>query len=144
MRLSRGGTKFGGIRGGRVKPHLIRCNRWWLYLGGQMNIPKRKKNWGLVAYVCYRVKVIGQAKGYLILVEIQEDRQGICSMNAFNDDDGIRTTYLPATESSSSPLRPKNSIANREASGEEALCVGGVGNDADGADGDTRASKDSE
>lgn len=97
-----------------------------------------------MAYVCYRVKVIGQAKGYLILVEIQEDRQGICSMNAFNDDDGIRTTYLPATESSSSPLRPKNSIANREASGEEALCVGGVGNDADGADGDTRASKDSE
>jgi len=107
--------------------------------------PQAKKiigGWG--AYVCYRVEVIGQTEGYLILVEIQEDRQGIYNMNAINNNDGIRTTYLPATERTSSPLRPKNSIANREASGEEALCVGGVGNDADGADGDTRASKDNE
>jgi hypothetical protein len=109
-----------------------------------MNTPKRKRIGGLGAYVCYQVEVIGQAEGYLILVEIQEDRQGVYNMNAFKNNDGIRTTNSPATESGSSPLRPKNSIANREASGEEALCVGGVGKDADGADGDTRASKDSE
>lgn len=104
----------------------------------------KKNNWGLGAHVCYRAKVIGQAEGRLVLVEIQEDRQGICNMGAFHNNDGIHTPHSPATESSSSPLRPKNSIANREASGEEALWVGGVGNDADGADGDTRASKDSE
>jgi len=55
--------------------------------------PQAKKKWGLGAYVCYRVEVIGQAEGYLILVEIQEDRQGIYNMNAFNNNDGIRTTY---------------------------------------------------
>ncbi len=65
-------------------------------------------------------------------------------MNSFNDNDRIPTTHVPPTDSNSSSRRPKNSIANREASGEEALCVGGVGNDADGANGDTRASKDSE
>jgi hypothetical protein len=57
---------------------------------------------------------------------------------------GKPTTYVPATDSTSPSLRPKNSIANLEASGEEGLWVGGVGNDDDGADGDTRASKDSE
>ena len=54
------------------------------------------------------------------------------------------TTYVPVTDSSSLSLRPKNSIAKRDASGEEGLWVGGVGNEADGADGDTRASKDRE
>jgi hypothetical protein len=50
-------------------------------------------------------------------------------------------THVPVTDSSSLSWRPKNSIGNREASGEEGLWVGGVGNEADGADGDTRASK---
>lgn len=48
------------------------------------------------------------------------------------------------TDNSSLSSRPKNSIAMREASGEEGLWVGGVGSEADGADGDTRASKESE
>jgi hypothetical protein len=78
----------------------------------------------------------------LVLIKIEENRQGICDMNSL--DANKPTVYVPAVDSSSLSLRPKNSIANREASGEEGLWVGGVGNDADGADGDTRASKDSE
>jgi hypothetical protein len=80
----------------------------------------------------------------LVLVEIEEDRQGICDMNFVDTYDHILAIYIPATDSRSFSLSPKNSIANRETSGEEALCVGGVGNDADGADGDTRASSDNE
>jgi len=113
---------------------------WWV----DKNPGAKRKIWGWGAYICYRVEVIGQAEGSLVLIEIKEDRQGICNMNAVSVYDRDPKRYAPATDSRSFSLRPKNSIANREASGEEALCVGGVGNDADGADGDTRASKDSE
>jgi hypothetical protein len=61
-----------------------------------------------------------------------------------HDNEHKSTACVPATASNSLSLRPKNSIASRDASGEAALWVGGVGNDADGADGDTRASNDSE
>jgi hypothetical protein len=80
----------------------------------------------------------------LVLIKVEEDRQGICAMDSLNDNKRKPTTYVPAIDSSSLSLRPKNSIAKRETSGEEGLWVGGVGSDADGADGDTRASKDSE
>jgi hypothetical protein len=80
----------------------------------------------------------------LVLVKIEEDGQGICDRNLLDAYERMATTYVPVTDSSSLSLRPKNSIANREASGEEGLWVGGVGNEADGADGDTRASKDRE
>lgn len=82
----------------------------------------------------------------MVLVKIKEDCQGICDVNVNVVDSYKRkaTKYVPATDSSSLSLRPKNSIANREASGEEGLWVGGVGREADGADGDTRASKDRE
>jgi len=80
----------------------------------------------------------------LVLIKIEEDGQGIYDRNLFDAYECMATTYVPVTDSSSVSLRPKNSIANREASGEEGLWVGGVGNEADGADGDTRASKDRE
>lgn len=64
-------------------------------------------------------------------------------MKSWDDDERKPTAYVPATDNNSLSLRPKNSIADRETSGEDGLWVGGVGNDADGADGDTRASKDS-
>jgi hypothetical protein len=80
----------------------------------------------------------------LVLIEIEEDGQGIYDMNFLDAYERKATTYVPVTDRSSLSLRPKNSIANREASGEEGLWVGGVGNEADGADGDTRASKDRE
>jgi hypothetical protein len=80
----------------------------------------------------------------LVLIKIEEDGQGICDMKFLDAYKRKATTYAPVTDSSSPSLRPKNSIANREASGEDGLWVGGVGNEADGADGDTRASKDRE
>lgn len=80
----------------------------------------------------------------MVLIKIEEDGQGICDRNLLDAYERKATTYVPVTDSSSLSLRPKNSIANREASGEEGLWVGGVGNEADGADGDTRASKDRE
>lgn len=80
----------------------------------------------------------------MVLIEVEEDGQGICEINFLDAYQRKATTYVPVTDSRSPSLRPKNSIANREASGEEGLWVGGVGNDADGADGDTRASNDKE
>ena len=80
----------------------------------------------------------------MVLIKIEEDSQDIYDVNSPNVNKRKATTYVPATDNSSLSLRPMNSIANREASGEDGLWVGGVGNDADGADGDTRASKDSE
>jgi hypothetical protein len=81
----------------------------------------------------------------LVLIKIEEDGQGICDIIRFLDAYKRKaTTYVPVTDSNSLSLRPKNSIANREASGEEGLWVGGVGNEADGADVDTRASRDRE
>jgi hypothetical protein len=113
---------------------------WW-----EDEHPKaKKKKEGPEAHICYRVEVIGQPEGHLVPIEINNNGQGICNMNSFNDNKRIPMTHVPPTDSNSSSRRPKNSIANREASGEEALCVGGVGNDADGANGDTRASKDNE
>jgi len=53
---------------------------WW----ADEHPQAKKKNWGLGAYIHYRVEVIGQAEGRLVLVEIQEDRQGICNMDAFH------------------------------------------------------------
>jgi len=78
----------------------------------------------------------------LILVEIEENRQGLCALH-YNVTKQTKCC-APATDNSSLSPRPKNSIANRDASGEEGLWVGGVGRDDDGADGDTRASKDNE
>ena len=79
----------------------------------------------------------------MVLIKIEEDRQRICDIN-YRAKKRKSMKYVPATDSISLSLRPKNSIANREASGDEGLWVGGVGNDVDGADGDTRASRDRE
>lgn len=85
------------------------------------------------------------AEGGLIVVEIKENSQGVCEAR-YLDETVTKWTNdcAPATDNSSLSPRPKNSTAMRDASGEEGLWVGGVGNDDDGADGDTRASKDNE
>jgi hypothetical protein len=73
-------------------------------------------------YIRYQVEVIGQAERRLVLVEIEEDRQGICVLDYILM---IRYTspprYVPATLSNSLSLRPKNSTANRDSSGEAGL-----------------------
>ena len=101
--------------------------------------PKKK------TYIRQWFQVIDDAEGSLILVEIEENSQSVYATHYLDGNVSKRSNVCtPATDNSSLSPRPKNSIANRDASGEEGLWVGGVGNDDDGADGETRASKDNE
>ena len=56
----------------------------------------------------------------------------------------LEMTAVPARSESCTSLKLDCSITMRDASGEVGLFVGGVGRDADGADGAIRASKDIE
>lgn len=56
----------------------------------------------------------------------------------------MKHRYLPATSRTSVSDKTKNSIASLEASGEGALCEGGVGKEAEGGEKDIRESKGSE